>query len=342
MPAGERRSSSGNAVTTALSANVNSSDTTLPILSSTGYPDGTNGPFFVKVDSETIKCVSRTGLNLNVQTVPVTGRGWENTSAASHTTSSPVNLVFTSTDADQANEHYSSTILDHHTQYLTTERHDVALRHPIAALPLGSPGNSAPGDTANAGVAASVARSDHRHGRETGGFSVVTAATRPASPVSGQTIVESDTGRYLVWDGSAWVVTTTYGGGRIDSVGTFAGALVAAPVTYTTITWNPVVNSGPTFISNGGNTFTVPAGYTGTYGITATLAWSIQIAEVNAIDVVISGVTFRGLGTGGEVATVSIVRRLNAGDTFFVRGIQNNVASRDITSAYCYLYRLMA
>lgn len=166
MAAGERRSTSGNAVTTNPTANINSGDTVIPIAASTGYPDGTNGPFFIKIDSETIKCVSRTGLNLNVQTVPVTGRGWDSTSAASHTTSSAINLVFTATDADDANKHYADATADNHTQYLNTTRHDVTARHPASVLPLGSPGNSAPGDTASAGAAASVARSDHRHGRE--------------------------------------------------------------------------------------------------------------------------------------------------------------------------------
>src|SRR5687767_9151287 len=107
MAAGERRSTSGNAITTTITANITSGDTIIPIAANTGYPDGTNGPFFVRIDSETIKCISRSGLNLNVQTVPVTGRGWENTSAASHTTSAAVNLVFTSTDADDANKHYA-------------------------------------------------------------------------------------------------------------------------------------------------------------------------------------------------------------------------------------------
>ncbi len=166
MAVGERRSTSGNAVTTSPTANFNSSVSTFVVALATGYPDGTNGPFFVRVDSEVIKCTSRSGTTFNVQTVPVTGRGWDNTSAASHTTSSVVDLVFTATDADDANKHYADASVDNHTQYLNVARHDVTSRHPASVLPLGSPGNSAPGDTANAGVASSVARSDHRHGRE--------------------------------------------------------------------------------------------------------------------------------------------------------------------------------
>lgn len=39
---------------------------------------------------------------------------------------------------------------------------------------------------------------------EAGGVSLVTEATRPASPSLGRTIVETDTDRGWYWDGSAW------------------------------------------------------------------------------------------------------------------------------------------
>ncbi len=166
MAAGELRSTSGNAVTTSPTGNFNSAASTFVVADATGYPDGTNGPFFVRVDSEVIKVTGRTGTTFNVQTTPVTGRGWDSTAAASHTTSSIVDFVFTATDANDANQHYGNVALDNHTQYLNVARHDLTTRHPISVLPTGSPGNSAPGDTAAAGSASSLARSDHRHGRE--------------------------------------------------------------------------------------------------------------------------------------------------------------------------------
>lgn len=35
-------------------------------------------------------------------------------------------------------------------------------------------------------------------------IAVVTSVTRPASPVEGQTIYETDTDKFVVWDGAAW------------------------------------------------------------------------------------------------------------------------------------------
>lgn len=35
---------------------------------------------------------------------------------------------------------------------------------------------------------------------------VCTSSTRPSSPYAGQAIYETDTNRYLVWDGTAWSI----------------------------------------------------------------------------------------------------------------------------------------
>lgn len=239
MAAGERRSYSGTAVTTTPSANFTSGATSFTITDATGYPDGSTGPFFVEVDSEVIKITGRTGTTLNVQTVPVAGRGWDGTAAASHTTSSVVNHVFTKTDADEANEHYSSVAVDHHTQYLTPARHDLVARHPASVLPLGSPGNSAPGDTASAGVASSVARSDHRHGREadsTTRTGVTLERTAFAIASSSATDVTwssetADTDGFIVANGSNSVITVPAGKGGIYAI-TASGSWSSAFTEY--------------------------------------------------------------------------------------------------------------
>lgn len=224
MAAGERRSTSGNAITTTLTSNITSGDTVIPAAASTGYPDGTVGPFFIKIDSETIKCVSRTGLNFNVQTVPVTGRGWEGTSAASHQSGASLNLVFTATDADDANKHYAD-IGDNHPSLLNNARHDQSARHPASILPLGSPGSSAPGDTASAGSASSIARSDHRHGREpdsTTRVGVTLSVAAQALPSSTITAIPwatetADMDGFIVTNGSNTVLTVPAGKGGIYS-----------------------------------------------------------------------------------------------------------------------------
>lgn len=130
----EDRSYSGNAVPAALTANITNVATAIPINASTGWPDGTSGPFHIGISPtsnhsdivETIRCSGRTGLTLNVQTIPVSGRGWDGTTAAAHLTGSYVFHVVTATDLDEANQHIANTGLDHHclsedTEILTDE-----------------------------------------------------------------------------------------------------------------------------------------------------------------------------------------------------------------------------
>lgn len=275
MAAGERRSYSGNAVTTAPTANFNSAATSFVIADSTGYPDGTTGPFFVQVDDEVIKITGRTGTTLNVQTVPVTGRGWDGTTAAAHTTSSVVQHVYTKTDADEANEHYSSVVVDHHTQYLTNARHDTMTRHPASVIPHGSPGNSAPGDTANAGVASSFALADHRHGRETDTTTrkgVTLEAASFSVPNGGVTTISwttetVDAGGYIAVASSTITIPAGLGGVYALSVrGVWAGVftearnifIVADGVTHPIALATPLSGLGGAYIQNWSATLVLP------------------------------------------------------------------------------------
>jgi hypothetical protein len=56
------------------------------------------------------------------------------------------------------------------------------------------------------------------------GFAIVTSATRPSAPWSGQVIFETDTGRSFVWDGSAWQSAGGGAGVGLDSVFLLMGA----------------------------------------------------------------------------------------------------------------------
>lgn len=229
----EDRSTSGIAVPTQLSASITNVATSFETDEVSGYPDGTSGPFFIQIASEVIKCSSRAGHTFTVQTVPVSGRGWDQTTATAHGERVAVNLVFTATDADEANQHYSNPALDHHTNYLTNARHDSPSRHGIANLPVGgTPSTSSVGDTSQTGVSTTLAKSDHKHAREgfgspvtaksvnadgvatsvprsdhvhAGGIQVIAnAAARPASPVNGTVVIEQDTGRMVGSNGTTW------------------------------------------------------------------------------------------------------------------------------------------
>jgi len=147
--------------------------------------------------------------------------------------------VYTKTDADEANDHYSSIVLDHHTHYLTNARHDLTIRHPASVLPLGSPGNSLPGDAAAAGAASSIARSDHKHGREADSSTRVgTTLERTAFAIpSGATTdiawssETADTDGFIVANSSNTLVTIPAGKGGIYAM-TASGSWSSAFVEY--------------------------------------------------------------------------------------------------------------
>lgn len=291
MPAGERRSYSGTAVTTTPSANFTSSATSFTITASTGYPDGSTGPFFVEVDSEVIKVTGRTGTTLNVQTVPVTGRGWDGTAAASHTTSSTVNHVYSKTDADEANAHYSDTALDQHPNLLNNARHDLVARHPASVLPLGSPGASVPGDTASAGTASSVARSDHRHSREADvttrigvSLDATTLSVSPSSTPTFSWVAEVvDTSSYITVPSTT--ITIPAGLGSIYAItvrGAWASAftedrslfITAGGISYPIALATPIAGLGGSLVQNWAASITVPVDAAGTV--------EVRIAHSNA------------------------------------------------------------
>lgn len=105
-----RKDYSGNAVTTTLSAGIGSGDTSITIVSATGWPTGSQGPFFAVIDpdlsgEEKILVTSRTGTTLTVS-----ARGSDGTSASSHSSGATIKHVFTKTDADEANYAVSKTV----------------------------------------------------------------------------------------------------------------------------------------------------------------------------------------------------------------------------------------
>jgi len=191
-----RRDYEGNAIPTTLSNSINSTDLTINISASTGWPTGgVNGNFYVTVDrglstEERILCSSRTGLALSVASVG--NRGVDGTSAVGHASGSRIEHTFSGVDADEANDHINTTSRDDHTQYLNNARHDVEARHQFGAA-LGTPGApAAVGTAAAAGTGDDAAREDHVHVLGTGainlsnmfGSGVVNAAAIGAGEVN--------------------------------------------------------------------------------------------------------------------------------------------------------------
>lgn len=139
----QRRSYSGNAPPTTLTADIDNqaSTVTIPVTSVTGYPaGGVAGPFYIVIDrgsatEEKVLIESVSGLNMTA--VAAVGRGADDTTRSSHLAGAPVEHVLTAVDLDEANDHVADTTNDDHTQYFNTARH-AATSHGTALIADGS------------------------------------------------------------------------------------------------------------------------------------------------------------------------------------------------------------
>jgi hypothetical protein len=102
-----RRSYSEIAVETTLNGGINDSVESLAVADATGFPTGSGGNFYIRIENETIDIDTRTGTSFTVQSG---GRGALSTTAAAHVPGVVVTLVFTSGDADEANLAVAKTI----------------------------------------------------------------------------------------------------------------------------------------------------------------------------------------------------------------------------------------
>jgi hypothetical protein len=101
---------SGGAATTTLNADIGSGDTSLTLVSSTGWPDGSVAPFYLVIDTgtsaeEKILATARSGATLTGLT-----RGVDGTSAASHSAGAAIVHCFTALEADEANQAAKATL----------------------------------------------------------------------------------------------------------------------------------------------------------------------------------------------------------------------------------------
>jgi hypothetical protein len=165
-----RRQYSGSApatvLQTAMTASTPAAGGTINVSAGTGtnYPDGSVGPFFIVIDRGTATEEKVLISTRSADTLTISARGADGTTAASHTSGTAVvEHVITKTDLDEANAHVSLTTQDDHTQYLRTDGSRVLTGVATIAA---APGTSAIGDTAAKGTGPTLALSDHRHGRE--------------------------------------------------------------------------------------------------------------------------------------------------------------------------------
>jgi hypothetical protein len=108
----ERRDFAGAAPLTTLVGTISNSDMTLEIANASGWPTGSAGDFFIVIDrgnvgEEKIRCASRSGTSITVQT---SGRAADETIASTHQSGVNVEHCITAIDADEANAAVFNTV----------------------------------------------------------------------------------------------------------------------------------------------------------------------------------------------------------------------------------------
>lgn len=111
----------GAAAATGLATGITSAATSFTVISGTGYPTGSVGNFVICIDANTsaeekILCSARSGTSFTVATG---GRGYDGTTAASHSAGTVnVTHVLSAAEIDDDNSHIYDTTRNDHTQYV--------------------------------------------------------------------------------------------------------------------------------------------------------------------------------------------------------------------------------
>lgn len=102
MPAFTRRQYAGAAAATTTTNSLNTTDTSVTIAATTGWPSTGGVPFYVVIDPGT-SAEEKCSATISGSTLTLT-RGQDDTSASSHSSGATIYPVFTANDADEANE----------------------------------------------------------------------------------------------------------------------------------------------------------------------------------------------------------------------------------------------
>jgi hypothetical protein len=102
MPAFTRRQYAGAAAATTTTNALTSSDTSVTLASTTGFPSAAGVPFYVVIDPGT-SAEEKCSATISGSTLTLT-RAQDDTTAVAHTSGATIYPVFTANDADEANE----------------------------------------------------------------------------------------------------------------------------------------------------------------------------------------------------------------------------------------------
>lgn len=177
---------------------------------------------------------------------------------------------------------------------------------------------------------------------DTNAFSVVTSATHPAGPSVGQSILETDTKRYLYWDGVNWVIMggqmpgcTAYITGGSQSVNDNSTTGIALAT--------EMYDIGGLHAST--NAFyTIPAGMAGDYRMSAILRFASNIVGPRTTIIAVSSngsivnpalvvTDYPDVAGSNHATSLSSTVRLVAGAVVTLEGFQASGGALTVTHA---------
>lgn len=213
-----------------LSVAINTTDTVLQVSSTTGYP---NAPFTLAIDrgtskEEVVLCTAKTSNTFTVT------RGYDGTTAVSHSTPATIEHTTAAIDYAEANAHVNGTG-DVHAQYLLksvfTGKGALAVGQSAstpAVLAVGANNLVLLADSAVAGglkwgqiVGASItdgtitlAKLDSALAKRV--IQTATSGTLPGSPTNGEVVYQTDNDRPVIRAAGAWA-GVPFGAGKITA-----------------------------------------------------------------------------------------------------------------------------
>ncbi len=169
----------------------------------------------------------------------------------------------------------------------------------------------------------------------TTGTIICTSSTRPASPVEGQTIYETDTDRQLVWNGSAWLApSVTY---RPPSVKLerLSGQVISDANTAT-ILWDDEAWDTDTMHDLSTNTDRITINTAGIYLVIGAVRYTAGISDDSSLTIRENGtLVVRDEGGPANTAggrTASVMLNLAVNDYLQMQVYQNNSANTSRTT----------